>query len=194
MRELPLYNLHLAYSFGRFGFHLGESYLDHELYKENHFSLSTNYRWNSISAGIALRMLHNTVENYQEASSYLFDSGIHWNNGKFETALSIQNFSQSSFLDTKLPVSILWESCYQISELSRVTIGWEKEDDYNFSFKFAGRYDIFSVMTILASYQYEPDRIGAGTVFHINKINISYSVRTHQYIGLTHYVSVGYEF
>ncbi|MDO9578622.1 MAG: hypothetical protein Q7J16_12125 [Candidatus Cloacimonadales bacterium] len=194
LAELPFYNVHFAYRFGSFGLHLGDAYLDHEFYQENHVSLSGCFRWQEISVGLALRMLHNEVTGYHDASATLFDAGMFWQNGAFSTAIAVHNIMQSSFLETELPVFILWESCYELSEKSRISLGWEKENDFDFACKFAGRYDLFNLLTILTSYQFGPDRIGVGTVFHLQGINVTYSVRTHQYIGLTHYISVGYEF
>ena len=194
LAELPYYNIHLAYQFGNFDLHLGDSYLDHEFFRENHASLSGCFSWQEISIGLALRLLQNEVTGYHEASATLFDAGLLWENGDFSTAIAVHNITQSSFLETDLPVLILWESCYELSEKSRISLGWEKENDFDFAFKFAGRYDLFNIFTILTSYQFEPDRIGVGTVFHLKGINVSYSVRTHQYIDFTHYISVGYEF
>jgi len=194
LNELPFYNVHLAYSFGNFGLHLGDAYLDHEFYFENHLFLSTCVNWQQISIGLALRMLHNEVSGYHDASTYLFDAGLFWKNGRFSTALAVHNITQSKFLELKLPVSILWESCYRFSKKSKISVGWEKENNFDFTFKIAGRYDLFNLLTILTSYQFNPDRIGVGTVFHLKGVKITYSVRSHQYIDLTHYISVGYEF
>jgi len=69
----------------------------------------------------------------------------------------------------------------------------EKENDFDFSFKFAGRYDILRQLSLISSYQFEPNRIGMGAVFNLYKFNLVYSVRTHQYLDLTHYISLSYE-
>ena len=194
LTELPFYNVHLAYQIGRFSLHLGDSYLDHDLYKENQISMSGSFNWSHLTFGLAFRILHNEVVDYHDAGTSLLDAGFAWRNGYFSTAIAAHNITHNSFLDLDLPVLIMWESCYEFSPKSRISLGWEKENDFDFAFKFAGRYDPFPLLTILASYQLEPDRISVGTAFHLKGINVSYSVRTHQYIDLTHYVSIGYEF
>ncbi len=193
LSELPYYNLHAGYSFGKLNLHLGQSYLDHELYIEGSTQLSLNYNWRSISAGIALRRLYNKVRGYHEASAFLTDAGIMWHFDKFSSALAVRNVTQTKFLGLSLPLTILWESCYQFSANSRISVGLEKQDEFDFSFRFAAKYQPFSLFSILAGYQFEPDRIGLGTVFHLQRFYLGYSVRTHQYLDLTHYISIGYE-
>ena len=192
LKELPYYNFHSAFRLGNFGFLLGNSYLDHKLYNENIANLAVNYRFQRFSFGLNFRHLYNKIENYQKDSSIIYDAGFIWENNKIITGFSVRNFMQSSFLEEQLPVFYLWETCYNISSKSKISVGLEKQTDFDFSFKIAGSHNLFRILTILTSYQYEPDRIGIGAVFNLNKIKITYSIRTQQYLDLTHYISVGY--
>ena len=193
-KDLPCYNIHSALRYNDFGFYLGNSLLDHPFYRENSSNAGFSYHHQNLSVGIGLRWLYNRVENYHEDSSIITDFGSKWVNGKIQTGFSIRNISQSSFMDMKLPVVYLWESTFQVAPESSFAVGLEKEDSFDFSFKFAARYNLFSLLTILTSYQYEPDRLGFGLVFNVLNMKVIYSFRTHQYIGLTHYISVGYAF
>jgi len=192
LKELPYYNFHSAFRLGNFGFLLGNSYLDHKLYNENIVNLAVNYHLRRFSFGLNFRHLYNRIENYQEDSSLIFDAGFKWENNKIITGFSVRNFLQSSFLNEQLPVFYLWETCYNISTKSKISIGLEKQDNFDFSLKIAGSYNFFRMLTLLTSYQYEPDRIGIGAVFNLKKIKVTYSIRTQQYLDLTHYISVGY--
>ena len=111
---------------------------------------------------------------------------------KIITGFSVRNFLQANFLNEQLPVFYLWETCYNISPKSKISIGLEKQTDFDFSLKIAGSHNLFRILTILTSYQYEPDRIGIGAIFNLKKIIFTYSIRTQQYLDLTHYISVGY--
>lgn len=193
MQDLPFYNVHFVCSFHKFHLHLGQSYLDHEFYKESNSQLSISYKWHSLTAGAGIHLLRNKATNYHDASTYLFNGGIRWENEKFKSALAVQNFTQSKFLETDLPLNILWETCYDISTKSVISLGLEKQDDFDFSFKFAAKYQPFQMLTLLAGYQFEPDRIGIGTIFSLKKLNFIYSVRTHQYLDLSHYITINYE-
>jgi hypothetical protein len=192
LKDLPCYNIHSGLRYNNFGFYLGNSFLDHSLSRENSSNAGFSYHYQDLSVGIGLRWLYNRVENYHEDSSIITDFGSKWTNGNIQTGFSIRNISQTSFLDMKLPVVYLWESTFQVSPESSFAVGFEKEDSFDFSFKFAARYNLFSTLTILTSYQYEPDRLGFGLVFNVLNMKVIYSFRTHQYLDLTHYISVGY--
>lgn len=194
LKDLPFYNFHSAKKFKNIGFYLGDSFLDHDLNLENSLNMGFSYHLDHISSGINLRYLTNDVEGYSNNSVVLFDGGFAWQISNFKTGISLRNIAQSAFLDEKLPTVLLFETCFDVTPKSRLSLGVEKEDEFDFSFKLAARYDILKQMILLTSYQYEPDRIGIGAVFNVANINITYSVRTHQYLSLTHYISLGYKF
>ena len=194
LKELPYYNLHSAFKIKSFGLYLGDHYLDHEFYKENILNFALNYRLSNLSCGLSLRYLSNKVENYHNDSSLIFDLGLAWKINNISSAIAVRNITQATFIEEKLPTVYLWESCYQVTDKSKIAVALEKEDDFSFCFKLAARYDIFKLMSILSSYQFNPDRIGVGMVFNVSGFSVVYSVRTHQSLDLTHYISVGYVF
>jgi len=194
MEDLPYFNFHFQQKYKHIGIHLGSSYLAHPLYQESINTLSLNYSYSYFTIGSSLRYLYNSVEDYNKGQSISADIGILWQNENILSSLSILNVTQSKLLQVKLPVVYLLESCYKITDKSRISVGLEKETDFEFSFKIAGRYDIYKALTILSSYQFQPDRIGIGMVFNLNSFSICYSVRTHQYLSLSHYISIGYAF
>ncbi len=194
MEDLPFYNFHVQYRYRNFGFHVGSSFLAHPLYKESSSMFSVNYTYHEFSIGSSIRHLYNMVEEYHEDSTLLADMGLLWKNGNISTGLSVRNAAHSKFLEERLPIVYLWESCFSITPKSRLSVGLEKETGFDFAFKIAGRYDVHKVLTILSSYQYEPDRIGVGAIFNLKDFSICYSVRTHQYLSLNHYISLNYAF
>jgi len=194
LEDLPYYNLHVQYKYRNFGFHVGSSFLTHPLYKESSNSFSLNYTYLNFTFGSSIKHLYNMVENYHEDSTILANVGLLWENENNSTGFSIRNITHSSFLEEQLPIVYLWESCFPITQKSRISVGLEKESDFDFAFKVAGRYDVHKIFTILSSYQYEPDRIGVGAVFNLKYFKFCYSVRTHQYLPLNHYISLNYVF
>ena len=134
------------------------------------------------------------VKGYHEDSVILADLGLLWQNGNISTGLSVCNVTHSRFLEEQLPIVYIWESCFSITNKSSLSLGLEKETDFDFAFKIACRYDVHKVLSILSSYQYEPDRIGVGAIFNLKDFSICYSVRTHQYLSLNHYISLIYAF
>ncbi|MDA3813323.1 MAG: hypothetical protein PF570_03625 [Candidatus Cloacimonetes bacterium] len=194
MEDLPFYNFHVQYKYRDIGFHIGNSFLAHPLYKESSSMFTLNYAYHEFTVGSSVRYLYNMVEEYHEDSALLVDMGLIWNNNSISTGLSVRNITHSQFLEEKLPIVYLWESCFYITDKSWLSVGLEKETDFDFAFKIAGRYDVHKVLTVLSSYQYEPDRIGIGAVFNLKDFSICYSVRTHQYLSLNHYISLNYAF
>jgi len=193
LEDLPKYNVHFVYLFNKWLLHFGNSYLAHEFYKENNAMIGVNYCYKSFTIGTNLRFVNTDVEGFNNSRTVLFDSGLMWNQGPVSTAFAIRNVTQSGFDSIIFPVVFLWESCCKVTDKGRFSFGLEKEDDFDFSLKASGSYDLFPILTLLTSYQYEPDRIGFGLVFKVAKLKLIYSVRTHQYIGLTHYISINYE-
>jgi hypothetical protein len=193
MSELPYYHLNAGYKIQNYQFNLGYLFLDHEFYRESAVLLSCGWRYQNLISAAALRYLRNEVIGFHSSSAYLIDLGILWQSKNVSSSLAIHNVSQSKFMDLPLPVFLLWETCYRISEKSSIAVGWEKQDGFDFSLKLAARYQPFPLLAVLAGYQNSPDRIGIGAVFQIKKISVTYSVLTHQYLDLTHFISVGYE-
>jgi hypothetical protein len=193
MPEIPLYNLHVGILFGHFGIHLGNSFLNHTFYRENLLQMGFAYGWKTVRFGVEIDHFHVLVSDYNNNSAIKLNAGVIYENKNFTSGFSILNVSQTKCQNELLPVVISWESCLKISEKGKLTVGFEKEKEFDFSLKFAGRYDFFKNFTILTGYQYNPNRIGTGIIFGIGKIHFIYSVRTHQYLSLTHYISVNYD-
>ncbi len=194
LEDLPFYNFHIQRKYRDFGFHIGNSFLAHPLYKETSSIFTLNYTHQEFTIGTSIRYLYNMVKEYHEDSSLLADMGLLWENGNISTGISVHNLTHSKFLEEQLPIIYLWESCFSITQKSRLSIGLEKETDFDFTFKIAGRYDIHKIFTILSSYQYEPDRMGVGAIFNLRDFNICFSTRTHQYLPFNHYISINYAF
>lgn len=194
IKELPYYNLHLNWHWKNYQFHLGHSYLGHDYYKENCSSLALARKIENFTFAFALRHLNYNVENYGNDETLIFDGAISWENDNIHTAFALKNFSNATISNEPTPKYYLWELAYHVGKASCIGLGLEKENDQDFSFKLAARQDIFQKLTLLSSYQFDPDRMGFGVIFQIFKIKISYSARTHQYLDLSHYISIGYEF
>lgn len=194
LEDLPYFNFHFQYKYKDIGIHLGSSYLAHPLYRESSNTLSLSYTYSSISIGTSIRHLYNSVEEYHEDHALLGDLGLLWRNGNISTGLSILNVTHSSFLEEQLPILYLWETCFKMTQISSLSVGLEKETDFDFSFKIAGRYDMHKYLSIISSYQFTPDRLGVGAIFNLQEFSICYSVRTHQYLPLNHYISLLYAF
>lgn len=192
--ELPYYNFHASKTFSNLGIGIGASWLDNELYQELVATLALNYKFDNLQAGVAVDYISETAKGFKKLDAYSFNAGLIWQITSFSTAFSLKNLSEVEISGTKLPTYFIWESCWNYYQKSKLSLGIEKEKGHDFSFKFGSLYQLNSILGIIGSYQFEPNRIGAGAIFKVNKYQVVYSFRTHRQLGITHYVSLSYNY
>lgn len=192
-RELPYYTAHLSSSYQNFGFYTGINYLDHPLYQEAVSNISVNYQGSFFAAGACIRVLYNRVSNYESGYAALFDSGFILTHENLRTSFAVRNITRTRFQGNMLPAVLLWELNYELSSYSSLSIGAEKEYDYDFTLKMGGYYRFHPYIALLSSYQFEPDRIGAGVIILPSPLRVVYSILSHRYLNPTHYLSLYYE-
>ncbi|MFO7895708.1 MAG: hypothetical protein R6U84_02095 [Candidatus Cloacimonadales bacterium] len=191
--QLPLYNLHFAYQRAQWGISLGSSFLDNALYQEISSNFGLSYRWDNISLGSSLHYLKTATHNYSDNAAWPLQLSLAWQEPFFSTAFTFYNSFAAQLEQQPIPQILLWETALEITEKSKLGLGLEKENDFDFSLKIGSSYQILENFTILSSYQYQPDRLGVGVVFGIKKMEICYAIRTHPHLDLNHYISVHYE-
>lgn len=191
--ELPYYSFHASKTFSGLGIGIGASWLNNELYQEMVSAFAINYRLDDLQVGIAFNYISAGAKGFKKIEALSIDAGVIWQLDRFSTAVSLKNLSEAEISNTKLPVYFLWESVWNQGK-SKLSLGLEKEKDHDFSFKFGSLYQLNSLFGILGSYQFEPNRIAAGTIFNIKKYELVYSFRTHRQLDITHYVSLSYNF
>jgi hypothetical protein len=194
LKELPVYNLQIASKYKQFGFVFSEGFLNHEFYTESISGFSAAYLHKNISVGLGIRYLWTGVSECDSYSGIAFDGGVLWKNDKISSALAIKNIFNNKLAEEQLPIFWLWETGFELTTKSKLVVGIEKQNSFDFCFKFGGNYRVSDLLTLIVSYQDNPSRIGCGFLIDIAEYNISYSARTHQHLSLTHYISVGYDF
>lgn len=193
-KDLAFYNLHLNKSWNYLRFYCGNQFLGNSLYKENITNLSIGYDlFEKLSIGLGIRNVFNKIKNYSESNSLLLDFGMNWSSFPIKTAFSFRNITNSKIDEIDLGMHYIWETSYKINENGILALQIEKESNEDFIYKIGSSYRLFQKFLILSSYQYRPARIGIGTEITLSKAKFSYSVRTHRFLDLTHFIGVGYE-
>ena len=193
LEQLPLYNTHFAFRTPKYGFFLGSSYLNNNLYTESDTGFGINYTYKFISVGASIHLIHTNIKNFNSHSAYPICLGIAWQQTNITTAFSLRNAFQAKFAGELLPMIFLWETAGKLSDKTTISFGLEKENDFDFSFKMGSSYKLLPTFSLLCSYQYNPHRMGVGVVFSIRNFNICYGVRTHPHLNLSHYITLHYE-
>lgn len=193
LEQLPYYNFHVNLNYKHLGFSSGISYLDNDLYQESQSRFAFCYNFENLSFGTGINYIKTKTTNYANHSSLPMQFSFAWQEDIFSTAISLHNPFSAQLASINLPRIILWETCLSVSDKSKLSVGFEKEKDFDFSLKLGSDYSLYKNFILLCSYQYQPNRIGTGVIFHLNKMEICYAVRTHDHLDLTHYISLSYE-
>lgn len=193
LTELSYYNLHSGIKLKHFSISSGISYLDNPQYVEGAYYVGFSASYLSVNFGISTKMLFNKIGDDDYKMAYLLDFGFHKEFNQLSLAMSCKNITGSHFDSEKLPIYMLSEASYQLSENAIFALGIEKQTQQDFVFRFSLSYKVIENFHLFSGYQFEPQRIGIGFLTKIKKINFSYSVRTHYYLSLTHYLSLGYD-
>ncbi len=193
-RELPYYFLNLSYKKKNIGLSCNANHLGHPLYKESSVNVSANYQFSNISIGTALRLQNYDVKNYSNDSAVLLDSGIIWSTNTLTTGFSLLNLTKTQVSGIALPVCYLFEMNYKLMDNASVSFGIEKEYDYHFDYKAGAYYRLHKILALIASYHHNPIGIGAGLQFSPHYFHLNYGIMTHQYLDITHSISISYDF
>jgi hypothetical protein len=191
--DLFLHQVNGVFRKGFWGVGLGGYYLEYSSYTESTTNLSLSLILKNFNLGLSARYLSNQVKNYHTVHQILIDSAITWKSKRNETTFLYKNLLNQKILNIDLPVYIVWESKFHLVEDFWLAVGFEKQSREEFIYKFGTRYKILRNLTLLISCQQEPARLGTGFVINIGSCCISYGIQTHQYLPLTHSISLSYE-
>jgi len=192
--SLPVITSTLSYAYKKIGIAACFFQLGHPLYKETILSLACSYDFNFMKTGLAFRQLSFAPEGYRTESYISLDGGLVWKQGRLTTGLSVKNIVHLKKEEISLPFWVELESCFTLSEQSRIVIGLEKQAEYDFSFRFTSFQKIYRLLGLLAGYQFEPNRLSCGISIELKFLKCLFSTRFHPYLDMTHFISIIYEF
>jgi hypothetical protein len=194
LADLPYYTTNVSFLFGNIGISASHQFLDHPLYREHKSTLAFSRHFNELSIGIALRNIYSEASGYHENNVLGIDVGTSWDFHTLTTAFILKNATHTKFYEDPLPIVYIWEQSFRLTENSALAFAVEKEMNYDFSFKFATAHHFSEHFSLYAGYIHEPARLSVGAQFSILPYQVTYSFRTHQYLDLTHFVSLAYVF
>lgn len=190
--DLPYYTVNASQQFNNFGISIAHEYLDHPLYKEHKSTLAISRSFNELSIGLALRNVYSKASGYHENNVLGVDVAATWDYLPFTTGFILKNASHTKFYEDPLPIVYLWEQSFRITENSALAFAIEKEMYHDFSFKFATAHHFSEYLSLYAGYIHDPAQLSLGAQFSLRTYRITYSFRTHQYLDLTHFITLSY--
>jgi hypothetical protein len=194
MSSIPYYNFNLNTKIYKNNVAISMASLGSGIYQENQATLGYSLSYKKLAAGFNLRFLQTNISGHNKFSSHLTDLAFGWNDEEFSSYFCWKNVTGSSYKNSKLPVVLSWEGCWQATEVGKLSFGLEKEAGFDFSYRMGMSYNVVLPLKLICSYQYQPDRLGGGFVIEHKNWDVSYGVRTHQYLSLTHFISLAYGF
>jgi hypothetical protein len=167
--------------------------LNHPLYREISISGGVQLDLSNLEFGISCLYINTNTKGYQSRSIFELNGGINWTLGKFTQGFSWLNAAGSRIEHVVLPVYLISEWIYEMNDDLCFGIGIEKENNFDFSYRIGADWNPLKFLGVTTGYQLQPEMLSTGVRFIIKKIAIDYSVRTHQELELTHYISLSYE-
>jgi len=193
LKEISYKNVALSYRIGRTTIGLGYQDFGNEIYKEQSFITTANFRmFSHYWLGVGMRYLYNKTETFEAQNAYQADIGIRaeYKNLIFSTSYLNLNFGELG--NDPLPQENRTFISCAISENLHVAAGFIKEFEYPFSFRIGISYYPLKYASFFSGFHTEPNQFTAGCEFSFSSFKIQYAIETHEYLDPTHYISIQY--
>lgn len=193
LEEIPFYSFQAGKSWKRLYITVGAENIANSLINSWNGNVSVNLRFKTVTWGLGSHLVRQKIQNYSEQNYYTLKSGILIEHNSLLMTFIWKNLTMSSYKNRLLPVFLLWETRIKLYNNIFIGCGLEKQLEYDFTLRLAVRKDFGSLFTLMSSYQFDPDRIGAGISIGTGKYHLIYSIRTHRYLDFTHFISLNYD-
>ena len=189
--DLTYKNAMLAYGYKNANMVLALQDLGNDIYKEQTALVSVNYQIiKNLKFGVNGRLLHKSISIFQNKNAYQIDIGTLMQFDKFKIFTSFSNLTFSKLDNETLPQESRTGIVYNVHGNLSTAVSFVKELDYPFSYHFAVSYKPFQIFQLNSGFQTEPNEIYGGMTVSYKFFNISYAVKNHQCLNLTHFFTI----
>lgn len=188
--DLNMYSLIFSKNVFNFTSSIGLKSIGYDSYRENQISVITSYNFGFLQFGLSENLINTKISNYQNDNKFITDIGFIIKKDRIFTGLSYKNIFRYDKDNEAYPIIFNWENGYKINDNIRLGFIIEKESHFDFTSAIGSSYNYQNIFTITNSYQLEPERFSFGICFKIKSLEISYAIKTHQYLNLSHFVSL----
>ncbi len=187
-------NITASCSTGRFTAGIGIQDFGDEVYKEQTVVVAANAEaLKKFTIGIGARYMNDKTKSMDPQTTYQIDLGIRAEHEKLKFSTTFLNITFSKLENDPLPQENRTYISYLIAQNLELGCGFIKEFDYAFSFRVGVAYYPIRNVGFFSGFHTEPNQFTAGMEFQLVGFNIQYAIETHQYLGISHYISIGYE-
>jgi len=186
-------NATASYALGRITLGLGFQNFGDEMYKEQTFMLAANAQvLKKLRIGIGARYLNDKTEGMDPQTAFQFDIGLQAEYERLKFSTSFLNISFNELENDPLPQENRTFISYTITENLEAGCGFIKEFDYAFSFRVGVAYYPIKNAGFFSGFHTEPNQFTTGVEFNLAGIKIQYAIETHEYLDMSHYITIGY--
>ncbi|MCK4307630.1 hypothetical protein KAW50_05320 [candidate division WOR-3 bacterium] len=168
-------------------FGLGVSNFGNELYRENEFLLG--YRWREF--GVLLRGMNVCIKDRGSDFTIGLDFGASFKlTPSSEFNLSLQNLNFPKISDEEVPKRVAGTVVTKLMSDFTTHIQLYKESWYPFEIRIRNEIKLSELLSFGVGVKTYPSSFSIGVLLNYKRLGVSYFVRTHQELGLTHIIGV----
>ncbi|MCB5251557.1 MAG: hypothetical protein LHW51_01110 [Candidatus Cloacimonetes bacterium] len=183
LSQISIFGLHNAVNINNLYVGLGNTYLYHQDYIYHNPYLNAHYCWHGFALGASSHMIYDAVDEEDGNYDWAYDLGVayNWKDYGAELKLLRQNLSSSQLcLSLKTALS---------SEVN-IALGYVNPNTYEDFFRIGMVAYLHEYISVIGSWQNEPNRFGTGVQLRRGKLALMYSIRTHTDLNPTHSLSL----
>jgi len=192
--ELNLMQLSFQQTFHNYAIGFGAYLNNNSKISDRQLYCSYTHSYQQLQAGLLLRYLENEVKNYTTNNSVVADLGFIWKNKNFRHGISISNITQSKTNHISISSPVKFETSFIVNDFSNIGFSFEKEKNFDCRYAFASSIKFYKENKIFMGFMTNPAQFSSGLDIIINNKAFVYGIRTHQYLDLTHSISMIYNF
>jgi hypothetical protein len=176
---------HNAFRTGLFNTAVGISVLNHPDYRWQDHYLSVNIGSQELALGYTQHLLFERIGEDDSYYTWTGDVALGFQGDPYGTEIRYIRMGTS---DAQLHLTASTIFAYDIT----VATDYVYSKRYPDSFRCATSYDIAGVLQIMTSWQDEPPRFGFGVGLRFAGGNITYAMRSHPRLNLSHSFDIGF--
>jgi hypothetical protein len=183
--ECGVYSLNTATSLNPFIVSAGISYLDQGDYRVQDLHLGMAFHYNSLSIGYAEHLLYEKVSTGNSYHTWNGNLSLSYRGDTYGTEIRLMHPGAE---DAELNLSASTRVAQGVNCASTYIYSPHEEDSY----RVATAIEIGEPILLMASWQSNPARFGAGLKFRYKAGEITYGIRTHTDLKLSHSLDLGF--
>lgn len=171
-----------------------------ELYSETRIGLGFARELDKVSLGLKVNYLQVNLQDLGSAGAVVLEfGGLVQISPELHLGAHIYNLNQAQmttdFDDAeRIPTVLKAGLSFRPIETLRLNVETEKDIDYEASFKAGVEYEIIPKLSLRTGIQTKPFANHFGLGFRPRRLDIQYALSSHQVLGLSHHLSLAWQF